>query len=311
MIRASPDLESLSLIGPEFFLEPNEDPPFDIRDLFSELAGIRFPRLRSFRCDSEWISPTCPHVRRFLLDHLELHTLTFGSLHEDMPRHISPSEMAIAAAALRHFEGPAFLVEAILESELSGQIGSLTVGTGWDDQPDAAMLNLISKPRSDVRSLRVLCIKCQIHILDLPRLVMRTPMLEELQFFAYVMCVYGHSHYSERVLDVLTLAPRLHTLTIVKGSESEKNFAPPTAASVKRLVERAASICPWLRRIHHTQHGKWVGTWCITRLENDVVDMVYVYPKGWHLFPALDLPCVKRPSFAGSWSRLYSKADDF
>ncbi|KAG8730612.1 hypothetical protein FRC10_002559 [Ceratobasidium sp. 414] len=117
-------------------------------------------------------------------------------MHGDIPRRIAPNEMAIAAPALRHFEGSPFLVEAILQSDISTQIESLTIGVDWHALPGTAMLNLTRKPQINIPSLRTLCVKHNIDISDLKWLVTQTPMLEELKFPGYMNDMYGTSSYS-------------------------------------------------------------------------------------------------------------------
>ncbi|KAG8794000.1 hypothetical protein FRC12_000875 [Ceratobasidium sp. 428] len=306
MIRASPELEYLSLTFPHYELEGIVEPSMGY--LFSQLSGDVFPRLRTLRAVSELISPTSPPLRHFLLNHPELSTLAFSSLHKSMPRVFGADEIAAIVPAVRHFEGPAYQVKPLLESKISGQLESLSIcGSilGWDKDLDLIMRNLSRRPLPELSALRVLRVEPKIYIGYITHILAAAPELEVLEVFGYINALYSPSEYSQLFLQMITLVPRLRVLAVVESGEQDDDNLQPTYKSVMNFLECVTAACPQLDTIHHMQSSAWAGTWRLRYFGSNEEVRVYTYRRMWHLFPLLGLPCVERPSGLGSWSRLH------
>ncbi|KAG8771783.1 hypothetical protein FRC12_003414 [Ceratobasidium sp. 428] len=211
MIRASPELEYLSLTFPYYELEEVVEPNMEY--LFSQLSGDVFPRLRTLRAVSELIFPTSSTLRHFLLNHPELHTLAFSSLHKTMPRVFGPGEIATIPPAVRHFEGPAYQVKPLLESKISSQLESLSICssiTGWDK--DLYLMRSLSRRLlPELPVLRVLRVEPEIGIEYITHFLVAAPQLEVLEVPVECLKALYTSEYS---VSMTTFARNLYlTLT--------------------------------------------------------------------------------------------------
>ncbi|KAG8721395.1 hypothetical protein FRC09_007957 [Ceratobasidium sp. 395] len=296
MIRASPELESLSSTFPYYELEGVAEPNLEL--LFSQLSNDVFPRLRILRAVSELISPTSPALRHFLLNHPELHTLTFRSMHKSMPRVFGADEIATIPPAVRHFEGPAYQVKPLLESKISAQLESLSIWssiTGWDK--DLYLMRSLSRRLlPELPALRVLRVKPEIGIEYITHFLVAAPQLEVLEVsVGYLNALYSPSEYSQLFLQMITLVPRLRVLTVVESGEQDDKNLQLTYKSVMRFLERVTATCPQLDTIHHMQNKAWVGTWRLREFASNEEVWVYTYRRLYHLLPSLGLPCLEHP----------------
>ncbi|KAG8792753.1 hypothetical protein FRC12_004980 [Ceratobasidium sp. 428] len=160
MMRASPRLESLSLIFDFYESLEDSDEALSMEDQFSQLSNVIFPHLRVLRAVSRFLSPISPALQQFLRNHPKLNTLAFGSVRKNMPRVIGVDEIVAIASAVRHFEGPAFLVEPLLQSEISSQLESLSIcGDAFLDKELGPIMQGLSRTPllklSALRTLRV------------------------------------------------------------------------------------------------------------------------------------------------------------
>ncbi|KAG8723101.1 hypothetical protein FRC09_004754, partial [Ceratobasidium sp. 395] len=198
MIRASPELESLSLDFPSIGMERDFDGRSRVEDLFSQLSEVVFPRLRALKVVSRFMSPTSPTLRQFLGSHPELSTLAFGSMYESTSRVIGVDEIAAIAPAVQHFEGPAYQMTPLLESNISAQIKSLTIyGNLFRDNEFGPMMQDFSRTHlPKLSSLRTLRVKTKISLKQLTHILGAAPELEELEFSGHIKRMYNASEYS-------------------------------------------------------------------------------------------------------------------
>ncbi|KAG9086360.1 hypothetical protein FS749_003687, partial [Ceratobasidium sp. UAMH 11750] len=287
MIRASPALESLRIE----FLDESLDPSthWNPRDLISRLADDHLPYLRVLKILSAWLSPITPSVRLFLHKHPDIHTLCFGPVHMGTPCAISENDMAAAAQSVRHFEGPAFLAKALLNSRVFTQLETLTIVRNVEPPSPmgtAAMQWFHTVPE-ELSHLRVLRIRLETGVDEVAPLARVAPMLEELEFVGY-LGMYSDSDYSEQCLQILNLTPRLRLLTLQRRRSPDGKNSQLTTASVKIFLERAALMCPQLEAIDHLNGSIMSGSWSIRRLAENNAEATYIYRHGNNPFSSLD-----------------------
>ncbi|KAG8683992.1 hypothetical protein FRC09_015678 [Ceratobasidium sp. 395] len=232
-----------------------------------------------------------------------------------MPHTIGVDEVVAVAPAVRHFEGPAFLVKPLLQSEISGQLESLSIcGTVFLDKELELMMQELSRtPLSKLSALRTLRVEPQISFKHLTHILKAAPELERLEFFGWINSMYGISEYSDDLLQMLKLVPCLRVLTVTKFNkiddqdeqDEQDEYLQLTHASVMRFLDHATATCPQLDTIHHMEYGIWVGTWRLRELGSNERVRVYAYRKLYHLFPSLGVLCVEYPDRLGPWHRLH------
>ncbi|KAG8794008.1 hypothetical protein FRC12_000883 [Ceratobasidium sp. 428] len=309
MIRASPELESLSLDFPSTGLERDFGGRSQVEDLFSQLSEVVFPRLHALKVVSRFVSPTSPALRQFLRGHPGLNTLAFGPMYESISRVIGVDEIAAIAPAVQYFEGPAHQVTPLLESNISAQIKSLTIYENLfrDNEFGPVMQDFSRTHLPKLSSLRTLRIRTKISLKRLTHILEAAPELEELEFSGHIKRMYNASEYSQTLLQTLSLTPCLRVLTVVKSDDEISKVYDPR--HMLHFLDRVTTICPQLDTIHHMEHERWAGTWRLKDLGNNPEVRTYTYGEADRsLFPSLALGFVKRQRMPGPWSRLHAIA---
>lgn len=133
MIQASPNLRSLDLTA-SIYSSWNASPWPD--NISSSHSVKTFPDLRTYRTggtiDPDWSSffeaPETNEFRSFLQLHPRLHTVVIASKEQvDGYDNVDPNILAGLFPSLRHFEGPAFLCEALVQSTLAPRLETLGI----------------------------------------------------------------------------------------------------------------------------------------------------------------------------------------
>ncbi|KAG8730779.1 hypothetical protein FRC12_020070 [Ceratobasidium sp. 428] len=308
MLRWSPNLESLSL---SFWNDEWGGPPasWNPSVVFSALAGEHFPKLRTLRVKSDkWLSSTWSDILQFLHNHPALHTveLDWQEL-RDSPPTVSGSEMAAAMPSVQKFISSPPLVLPLLNSGLSAQLVSLRIAA----VKSSAMglfeptYSLSSAPEPSLPHLRELHVEVKVEIENLTNLIKRAPALEVLEVSGHIGFYISGSEYSHKYMEILKLVPRLRIFALSGNGKQDRQVANLDAANVKQVIKQATLLCPRLNRINHVLGFSWVGTWEITRLSDEDIDLHYYYQHPYDLFRDIGLPRTRQGGLlkTNPWTR--------
>ncbi|KAG8707182.1 hypothetical protein FRC09_001972 [Ceratobasidium sp. 395] len=294
MLRWSPNLESLRL---SFWNDEWGGPPasWNPSVVFSALAAEHFPKLRTLRVKSDKrLSSVWSDILRFLDNHPALHTveLDWQEL-RDSPPAVSGSEMAAVMPSVQKFTSSPPLVLPLLNSGLSAQLVSLRIAAIKSSVMSlfAPTYSLSSAPRLLLPRLRELHVEVKVEIENLTDLIKRTPALEVLE---------------NKYMEILKLVPRLRIFALSGDGRQDRQVANLDAANVKQVIKQAILLCPRLDRIDHVLGFSWVGTWEITHLSDEGINLHYSYrDQLHHLFPDIELPCTKQGGLlkTNPWTR--------
>ncbi|KAG8716278.1 hypothetical protein FRC09_015921 [Ceratobasidium sp. 395] len=293
MLRWSSNLESLSL---SFWNDEWGGPPasWSPSVVFSALAGEHFPKLRTLRVKSDkWLSSVWSDVLRFLHNHPALHTveLDWQEL-RDSPPTASGSEMAAAMPSVQKFTSSPPLVLPLLNSGLSAQLVSLRIAAVKSSAMSLfePTYSLSSAPQPSLPRLRELHVEVKVEIENLTNLLKRAPALEVLE---------------HKYMEILKLVPRLRIFALSGDGKQDRQVANLDAANVKQVIKQATLLCPRLNQINHVLGFSWVGTWEITRLSDEDIDLHYYYQHPYDLFRDIGLPRTRQGGLlkTNPWTR--------
>lgn len=151
MIEDSPNLYSMNLVVYSL-------PAWDMASWFVEptpLGPVRtFPNLRIYRAVGsiclDWSSfferPETNGFHSFLQLHPYLHTVTLSwNIWDTWGGNIDPDGLAHLFPSLRHFEGPMFLCEALVQSKLALRLETLGMLDGWVNNDNSALTRVADK----------------------------------------------------------------------------------------------------------------------------------------------------------------------
>ncbi|KAB5594685.1 Protein DIA2 [Ceratobasidium theobromae] len=280
LIRGASNIESLRLEFEENHKAISGSHEFWLStDLFSILAQYHFPNLRRLRVSSRFLAPFDSAggsgFRRFLSTHDQLRVIGLDSSYyrlspepELAPLSMSPQDISALMPSVQHFEGPCVMFEALLRSELVGQLQVLTLveskniielGSCKDLLPRLGDLTL--SKLSSLKSLRIYSrsVTWRAVVAGLAKFVEATPVLEELLIGDLARRSFLPQVLDE-CLDVLKKLPNLHTLGIpvCHGLGCNTTYLP------KSFLLRAGGTCPRLDRIYQ-MYADWHGRWDILR----------------------------------------------
>ncbi|KAG8692457.1 hypothetical protein FRC09_011182, partial [Ceratobasidium sp. 395] len=179
MLRASPDLEELGFTFSADRWSTSETDRRNPENIFTALADHIFPRLRVFKISEFWEHEESPGLRRFLLNHPNLHTVDLY-LNLDMNLSFDTDDIETVFPSVRDFKGPYGICRALTRSRVAQQLETLTIhkihGIRYSQLP--------GPPRPFGQSLLLLRLRNleviygQVHIHDL---VEMTPNVENIR----------------------------------------------------------------------------------------------------------------------------------
>ncbi|KAF8607038.1 hypothetical protein BDV93DRAFT_542618 [Ceratobasidium sp. AG-I] len=244
MIQASPNLRSLDLTCSTLFgwdATPwSKNPP-------SSNGFQVFRNLRIYRTDGSvdpnWLSffeaPKTNDLRLFLQLHPRLHTVTIASKPPVQGYDsIDPETLAGLFPSLRHFEGPAFLCEALVQSSLAPFLKTLGIS-------DEALIDS-----------EVLC-----------RIAMKAKHLSELQTLKYVL---SRTISGDALPTMLAATPKLKHLFISHISLSQLS-GDENLQLLLKPIKPLTAICPRLEYLYDCWPIGCRRCWRVVRKDGEVV----------------------------------------
>lgn len=277
MICGSPDLELLSLeISEDSNAYIKRRPRLD--GMFESLKHVRFPRLRSLRAVSWFLSVAnesqCVHFQAFMRNHPRLHTIVLG---EYITRVTMPPVLELMPS-VRQFQGPCFVVQAILDSTLAAQIEDLTLLIDNYALSLAPASDMLPKASSLLPHLHNFCLRPQRQgwynaLVLLKDLLKYMPQLRTLRIDkprASHTSTWGQPlpNISDGIT-VLAKFPHLRALALPVGSVIPQDML--------RFFESAASVCPRLETLDLYGDQGWAARLDLRRQENGAVTIAGTY----------------------------------
>ncbi|KAF8607045.1 hypothetical protein BDV93DRAFT_332734 [Ceratobasidium sp. AG-I] len=275
MIQASPNLRSLDL-GTSYCLEWNATPYPNVTSSLKPVDTFR--ELRTYRAkgrfDPDWSSffeaPEINKLRLFLQLHPYLHTVNISStLWPNGYTDVDPQVLASMFPCLRHFGGPAFLCEALVQSNLAPGLESLGISHRLfrSDQPG------VTKKTNRLPELQAL-----MHVFDdvidnnvfpmsaMSAMLAATPKLTHL-FISHVS-----ANQLESLPDALRQTPDLRILTtsfldLIHGTSNEGG----DLQLLLDLVKPLAAVCPRLEHLYNSRSFGGRSHWEIVRKDGEAV----------------------------------------
>ncbi|KAG8795936.1 hypothetical protein FRC12_007749 [Ceratobasidium sp. 428] len=305
MLRASPDLEEL---GFTFRAQRSSTSPTDRRNpdnMFTALASHIFPCLRVFRVFEFWEHDESVGLRRFLLNHPNLHTVDMH-LNLDMDLWFDTEDIETVFPSVRDFKGPYRICYALTRSSIAQQLENLTIrkifGIRYSQLPGPPGPYGQSSPLPRLRELEV--IYSQVHIHDL---VEMTPNVEKVRMSSSLDVYFKHTVSSRNFMKFLRHTPRLCALQLYLGGPDTRK-SKPTAEDVMWFMGQVVSICPQLFRIEYLR-GDSSSYWDIVQGHDGDASFHYHFDPRFDLFPGLELP--KTAITSGLSSHPWNKYEDW
>ncbi|QRV75877.1 F-box-like protein [Ceratobasidium sp. AG-Ba] len=273
MIKRSPNLRTLELDLKDVSMDHLKWSP---DQLCSSLKNTTFPELCVFRAlgaaEPEWQSffeePDESSYRTFFQRHPNLHTISMSWIRE----HSWPIEKAEQLAALfpslRHFEGPAFICQALASSGLATQLESLSLLDRIleDDEIVEFAENAVEMP--NLQSLSFALESEELDSESLSKVLSLSPSLKKL-------AVWSVTHELNELVDILKHAPNLEEFTIYIDTMLQiVKAVGKTSAS--ELVHELALQLPNLRMVHDCSQPELQRRWEIHRTSENNVRVAHV-----------------------------------
>ncbi|KAF8607033.1 hypothetical protein BDV93DRAFT_520628 [Ceratobasidium sp. AG-I] len=274
MIQASPNLRSLDLTILTHY-SWNATP---WADSSSSLGSIKvFRDLHTYRVggtvDPNWVSffetPGTNEFRQFLELHPHLHTVNIAStLLPNEYIGFDPEVLASLFPSLRHFEGPAFLCEALVQSTLATQLE--TLGISEETFNDNEMVSRVAGKMRRLPELRTLMYMFDgtINDNDFPivEVIMgSTPKLTHLFVSHISVNQFG------LLPDALKQTPDLQVLS-TSFKELLRDSSNGSYNNVLlRLVKPLAVVCPRLEYLYSSWSTVGRYHWKIARKRGEAV----------------------------------------
>ncbi|KAG8709260.1 hypothetical protein FRC08_018441 [Ceratobasidium sp. 394] len=300
MLRASPNLEELCLT---FKCPDRWNSPTDRRNpdkIFTALADHTFPRLRVFRIFECWEHDKSPGLRRFLLNHPNLHTVDLH-LNLDMVLGFDIEDIETVFPSVRDFKGPLSICRSLTSSRVAEELESLTIckvyGV-WYSHPPAPGQYGQSSLLPRLRDLEVISL---VHIHDL---VGMAPNIERIKMSGSLDVYFQDTVSSGNFMNFLRQTPKLRILKLWLG-DPDKIKRKPAADNVTWFMRQASSICPQLSRIEYSSWGDDpLAYWDIVHNKGGEVTFHYHFDPRSNLFLDLNFSTTSFSSRLGSpWHR--------
>ncbi|KAF8607043.1 hypothetical protein BDV93DRAFT_332664 [Ceratobasidium sp. AG-I] len=261
MIQASPNLRSLDLtiltrFGWNATPWPNSS-PFPVK-VFLDLCIYR----ADGSADPNWVSffetPETNKFRSFLQLHPHLHTVSINSKEKiNGYDNVDPETLAGLFPSLRHFEGPAFLCEALVQSTLAPRLE--TLGISRTGPTNKLLLKVARKTTHlpELRTLKLMLYGATDNIKStLSGMLVATPKLTHL----YV------SHISTSQLKSLPNAlQRTSNLQILS------TLFPEDPEMLLDLAKSLVAVCPRLEYLYKTSPPRDRRYWRVVRKDGEAV----------------------------------------
>ncbi|GAB1525339.1 hypothetical protein RhiTH_008498 [Rhizoctonia solani] len=255
LITRSPNISSLVLD----LVSTDGESYYSPTALVSALGENRvLPRLRRFHVhghqDPNWTTffekPDSHPLRQFLIRHPGIEDIGFGLFEEtEYGDVIDPAQVARLFPSLKHFEGPAFLFQPLVQSTLAEQIETLVILDARLQEGDIPLSNIYDKV-SALPKLRKFGIWSSEIDEDILVNVLRTIVdaanqLEEVEIHADIESDYGE------VMDLLAKLSNLRSVTFsesilpvfAENDDEEESDWDGLASKLRRT-------CPKLRTIY-------------------------------------------------------------
>ncbi|KAG8704256.1 hypothetical protein FRC08_002336 [Ceratobasidium sp. 394] len=301
MLRASPNLEELCLTfkSPRWSSSPTDRRNPD--NIFTALADHIFPRLRVFRIFEFWEHDESLGLRRFLLNHPNLHTVDLH-LNLDMMLGFGVEDIETVFPSVRDFKGPLSICRSLTSSRVAEKLESLTIRTVYGIRyshppgPPGPYMQYSLLPR--LQDLEVIDL---VHIHDL---VGMAPNIERIRMSGSLDVYFQNTASPDNFMNFLRQTPKLRILKLSLG-DPDKIKRKPAADNVTWFMRQASSICPQLSRIEYSSWGDDpLAYWDIIHNKGGDVTFHYHFDPRSNLFLDLDFSTTSFSSGLGSpWRR--------